>query len=1146
MDFLAETNVAGQTVLRLVSRGNAIIAELLRLSDHIPGVFRLADKETLRIYGEVIFDFQYLKKAEFYEHRIENNSQLMDLDQEFKDNHIEILKRFYHLFESIYKYVKDYTQYLDDLEEGVYIQHTLEGILLNNDGKQLLAEALYLYGVMLLLMDEVIDGVVRERILISYLRYKGHAEEPLLDEVCKLCKQTGFIPNQRKPPNYPEEFFARIPLSKNSISMIIGRLRSDDIYNQIANYPLPQHRSAALATQASMLYIILYFSPEILYDQNAVMREIVDKHFPDNWVITYYIGFVVDLSIAWEGYRAAKAALSNTIQIPNVTRMKDLYWSKVDVVLKQLDQYLTAGVLVEEFVLDNLYKLLATFRESNVVVRWLMLHTNSQEKKIRQIVLQDLNPDKILGLLLNTAQYEFILKTLFNKLLQSKQSRWETLRKECSDRMIELGEYFSGDKPLTRVKRNEALMKWCQDLSVQINGFDYNDYVLAGRKISQLIQALERVEEFHQIESSLQVKQFLIETRAALNQMLRIVNVKEEVLVTMQIVSDMAYGWQVINDYVNSMQATIKRDPSNVLKLRATFLKLSSILQMPLVRISQAASKDLFSVSEYYSGELVSFVRKVLEIVPRTMFETLAQIIDLQTTGMRELPTKVEKDKLYEFAQLDQRYHLARLTHSISMFTEGILAMDTTLVGIIKVVPKQILEDGIRKQLVLQIAAALDRTIQFKTGKIEDFIGRLKQLSSILDGIKRSFQYIQDYLNIYGLKIWQEEFSRIVNYNIEQECNSFLKTKVYDWQSVYQSTAIPIPKFPPIDGSVNFIGRLARELLSFTNPYKSLYIDQMSAWYDKETGRELVGIKTFELLSSASGAFGLAGLDKLLCFMMVKELQQFLRLLRRELKANKEVAEILNQLVRELSPTTVLPKGVPKVYVMPATKCGILWPEFLNTVTNLGHMQLIRKQIALTLNISCKTDSNLLYSALFTMNKSVMKDIQAHYRNPEANPYISEENPLLEELTDYLETAGIGDPYSKIYITTATVEDLPCLLFLFVISQIGKFTYSEHLDIMLHKKDKRAYDGTPFVIGIITFLKQFHFTETAKFIAYMGQYVRGYLNRLLDNKEIKLTDFPEEATSAMNFLEEFFEFGHYDRKILEGFLPPYIFDYFKH
>lgn len=89
-----------------------------------------------------------------------------------------------------------------------------------------------------------------------------------------------------------------------------------------------------------------------------------------------------------------------------------------------------------------------------------------------------------------------------------------------------------------------------------------------------------------------------------------------------------------------------------------------------------------------------------------------------------------------------------------------------------------------------------------------------------MDGFRRSFEYIQDYVNIYGLKIWQEELSRIVNYNVEQECNSFLRTKVADWESMFQSTVIPIPRFAPVDGTnaVNFIGRLTREILRITDP----------------------------------------------------------------------------------------------------------------------------------------------------------------------------------------------------------------------------------------------------------------------------------------------------------------------------------------
>ena len=61
--------------------------------------------------------------------------------------------------------------------------------------------------------------------------------------------------------------------------------------SQISAYPLPEHRSTALATQASMLYVILFFAPDILQNQQAKMREIVDKHFPDNWVRTTVLLF---------------------------------------------------------------------------------------------------------------------------------------------------------------------------------------------------------------------------------------------------------------------------------------------------------------------------------------------------------------------------------------------------------------------------------------------------------------------------------------------------------------------------------------------------------------------------------------------------------------------------------------------------------------------------------------------------------------------------------------------------------------------------------------------------------------------------------------------------------------------------------------
>ena len=51
--------MAVQALLRLVGRGEALVAELLRLSEHIPPVFSLSDKTEQRLYGEILLDFRY-------------------------------------------------------------------------------------------------------------------------------------------------------------------------------------------------------------------------------------------------------------------------------------------------------------------------------------------------------------------------------------------------------------------------------------------------------------------------------------------------------------------------------------------------------------------------------------------------------------------------------------------------------------------------------------------------------------------------------------------------------------------------------------------------------------------------------------------------------------------------------------------------------------------------------------------------------------------------------------------------------------------------------------------------------------------------------------------------------------------------------
>lgn len=1159
-DFLAENNQCGQNVLRLASRGNAILAELLRLSDFIPSVFRLDNQPDVNRYGDLISDFSYFKKTDYFEHNIDSKTELQDLDEEFRENHIEILTRFYQAFASVHKYVTDLNRFLEDLEEGVYIQQTLESVLLNGDGKQLMCEVLFLYGVMLLVIDMKIDGTVRERILVSYYRYsaqKAAAGDSNIDDVCKLLRSTGFqtAPGAKRPPNYPESYFSRVPINSEFVNMLIGRLRSDDIYNQIKAYPAPEHRSTALATQASMLYILLYFEPEILHNQHSKMREIVDKHFPDNWVISVYMGIAVNLLDAWSPYKAAVTALNNTLEPTNVREQAVKHATKLAKLHPVLDKYLQEGVLVEEFILDSIPKLLNVMRDSNVTLRWLMLHTcalspsaevNKRCKQLRDQVIADskYNALSVFQLLLETGQFEFQLKEMFKQMLGEKQDKWELYKKEGSERIQELSDVFSGTKPLTRVERNDNLQAWFAEMAKQISSLNYDDSTSAGRKIIQLIQALEEVQEFHQLESNLQVRQFLADTRKYLHQMIRTINIKEEVLITIEIVADLSYAWDIIDSYTAFMQEGIKKDPTLVIKLRATFLKLSSALELPCLRINQASSSDLMSVSQYYSGELVAYVRKVLQIIPQTMFSQLAKIIQLQTTQIKEVPTRLEKDKMKDYAQLEERYQVAKLTHSISVFTEGIMMMKTTLVGIIKIDPKQLLEDGIRKELVQQVARALHVRLQFNPkAKTSELMPRLDALGEQMDGFRRSFEYIQDYVNIYGLKIWQEEVSRIINYNVEQECNSFLRTKVQDWESIYQSTAIPIPRFARVDESVNFIGRLAREVIRITDPRATAYIDQMKAWYDIKTKQELVNKTVFSKIQRAVGTFGLTGLDRLFCFMIVKELQNFQRILERQVFRTKDRSwmALLEDLQKILAPVHGILSQPQKTYTTFASKASKLLPPYFEIILKVGQMQLLRKQIAHELNTLCKFDSNYLACSLQTINNALLADIEAHYQDPKL-PYPKEENPLMYELTSYLESAGFHNPLLKIYITTKPLPYFPLFNFLLVISHISKLMYNKSIGGLMCKKPTDPLDAPPFIIGCITLLKQFHVDNTDHFLGLMGQYVRSFVEAMPGTK---IVDMPQDILNLLVFIEDFVYYAGLSRKAVEKHIPPYIFEQFR-
>lgn len=98
--------------------------------------------------------------------------------------------------------------------------------------------------------------------------------------------------------------------------------------------------------------------------------------------------------------------------------------------------------------------------------------------------------------------------------------------------------------------------------------------------------------------------------------------------------------------------------------------------------------------------------------------------------------------------------------------------MRSTLVGVIRVDPAELLEEGLLRELDTHISKKFNEFLEPQAKKPGNLISRLQKLAESMDGYKRSLEYIQDYINIHGLRIWQKQVCHI-GQSITMVCNSF-------------------------------------------------------------------------------------------------------------------------------------------------------------------------------------------------------------------------------------------------------------------------------------------------------------------------------------------------------------------------------------
>jgi WASH complex subunit strumpellin len=186
-------------------------------------------------------------------------------------------------------------------------------------------------------------------------------------------------------------------------------------------------------------------------------------------------------------------------------------------------------------------------------------------------------------------------------------------------------------------------------------------------------------------------------------------------------------------------------------------------------------------------------------------------------------------------------------------------------------------------------------------GAFGDFGEKFARLKANFVGLKRSIEYIEDFLNVQGEKIWREELTRIVEHAVEKEAMRLVNKRFQ--ANIDSNETDYVPDFEPVDEyNATFMGRLLRQIISSMS--KGYYLDSMSSWYNN-SGQQMWGLRFINFLQETLGTTLLQGLDKLIVYNLMKNLRAFYfdyNIYMGQIKLSKAEMEQFNPKLKDLPP----------------------------------------------------------------------------------------------------------------------------------------------------------------------------------------------------------------------------------------------------
>ncbi len=432
-----------------------------------------------------------------------------------------------------------------------------------------------------------------------------------------------------------------------------------------------------------MLVVILFLQPTILQKNEVTIRKIVDRfHIGDNWIVPLYNGHTVDLSIEWGAdgssgrrFPAAANVLEPKVDFERVRELQQKNLQEMKSCIEELKRFLNQN-LCPLYILEHDAKLLNCMRKANIALRWRILHhrtviltksSSSQKSSAGNTI--SVEERSLVDLFLLASRYESSLRDSYQQLLKERVSLWKEFKQNAKIKMQQLSSHFSGNESLVMVEKNDAIGQWFGKMVEEINILEYQT---TGRDVQYCIDSLNDVIKLDVIDRNAQVKEVISEACTALRRMVQLGNIHYDICIIIDAIADCEYARTAMEYYVPIFHWRSMKDPKSVAFLRPSFLKMASFLSSKLPPHFITYSQRQNIVKNLHTQALLCFVKEILDVIPKSIFSCLGQIVGVkENKSLSPLPSKIEVDKLWDYAHLGDRYNLSKLTFELSVLTKG-------------------------------------------------------------------------------------------------------------------------------------------------------------------------------------------------------------------------------------------------------------------------------------------------------------------------------------------------------------------------------------------------------------------------------------------------------------------------------------------